>query len=221
MVRTGEAQFVDVSAQTAMIWTMLQGMVAHSVQGADFNRLGNNIQLGTVTIRLVHECADGYVVVFPIGGALTKLVEWCVRDGIVSKDWLTAEDWPMYHVKVLQQQPVAHTIDEILDAVSRYVRDKTKFRLLEEGLDQGVSMAPVSNMEDLVRFRHLEERGYWLTAPLPNGKDVPVPGVFAHSTATPMQVRRWAPRLGEHNQEVLGGLLGLAPSQITAASGVR
>ena len=221
MVRTGEAQFVDVSAQTAMIWTMLQGMVAHSVQGADFNRLGNNIQLGAITVRLVHECADGYVVVFPIGGALTKLVEWCVRDGIVSKDWLTAEDWPMYHFKALQQQPVAHTIDEVLDAVSQYVRDKTKFQLLEEGLAEGVSMAPVCNMEDLVRFRQLEERGYWLTAPLANGKDAPVPGIFAHPTATPMRVRRWAPRLGEHNQEVLGGLLGLAPSQIAAASGVK
>jgi len=220
MLRTGQAQFVDVSAQTAMVWTMLQGMVAHSVQGADFNRAGNNVQLGTVTLRLVHECADGYVVVFPIGGALTKLVEWCVRDGIVSEDWLTAEDWPMYHIKVLQQQSVAHTIEEIIDAVSRYVQDKNKFQLLEEGLAEGVSMAPVSNMEDLVRFRHFEERGYWLTAPLPSGQDVPVPGYFAHPSATPMRVRRWAPSLGEHNEEVLGGFLGLTPSQVNAASGV-
>ena len=103
MLRTGQAQFVDVSAQTAMIWTMLQGMVAHPVQGWDFSRGGNTLQLGTITLRLVHECADGYVVVFPIGGALAKMVEWWVRDGVVTDDWLTAEDWPMYHFKVLQQ----------------------------------------------------------------------------------------------------------------------
>jgi len=219
MIRTGEAQFVDVSAQTAMIWTMMQGMVAHSVQGADFNRLGNNIQLGTVTLRLVHECADGYVVIFPIGGALAKLVEWCVRDGIVPEDWLTAEEWPMYHIKVLQQQPVSHTIEEIIEIVSQYVKDKPKFQLLEQGLAEGVSMAPVSNMEDLARFRHLEERGYWLMAPLPNGNEAPVPGLFAHPSETPMQVRRWAPSLGQHNEEVLGGMLGLSSSQIIAASG--
>ncbi len=219
MLRTGQDQFVDVSAQTAMTWTMLQGMVAHSIQGRDFNRGGSTVQLGTVNVQLVHECADGYVVFFPIGGALAKMVEWWVRDGIVPKDWTTTEDWPMYHVKVLQQQPVAHTIDEVVDAVSGYVRDKTKNQLLEQGLAEGVSMAPVSNMEDLTRFRHLEERGYWLTAPLPNGQEAQVPGLFANPSGTPMKVRRWPPRLGEHTREVLGDLLGLSTSQIAAASG--
>ena len=219
MLRTDQAQFVDVSAQTAMIWTMLQGMVAHSVQGRDFNRRGSIVQLGTVNVQLVHECADGYVVIFPIGGALAKMVEWWVRDGIVPEDWLTAEDWPVYHVKLLQQQPVAHTIEEVLDAVGAYVRDKTKNQLLEQGLAEGVSIAPVNNMEDLTRFRQLQERGFWLTAPLPNGQVAQVPGIFANLSETPMKVHRWAPKLGEHPGEVLGDLLGLATSQIAAASG--
>jgi crotonobetainyl-CoA:carnitine CoA-transferase CaiB-like acyl-CoA transferase len=219
MLRTGQAQFVDVSAQTAMTWTMLQGMVAHAVQGRDFNRGGSIVQLGTINVQLVHECADGHVVVFPIGGALAKMVEWWVRDGIVPEDWMTAEDWPMYHVKLLQQQPVAHTIEEVLDAVGAYVRDKTKNQLLEQGIADGVSIAPVNNMEDLTRFRHLQERGFWLTAPLPNGQVAQVPGIFANLSETPMRVRRWAPRLGEHTGEVLGDLLGMSTSQIAAASG--
>ena len=219
MLRTGEPQFVDVSAQTAMTWTMLQGMVAHAIRGSDFNRAGSNIQLGTITVQLVYQCADGYVVLFPIGAALAKLVGWCAQEGLVPEEWVNDEDWPMFHVKVLQQQPVAHTIDEIIDVISRYVRNKTKGQLLEHGLQEGISMAPVSNMEDLVRFRQLEERGYWLTAPLPDGQQVPVPGIFARLTETPMTVRRWAPKLGEHSQEVLGGLLGLPPDQIIAASG--
>ena len=156
---------------------------------------------------------------FPIGSALAKMVEWWVRDGIVPEDWLTAEDWPTYHFKVLQQQPVAHTIEEILDAVSGYIRDKTKNQLLEQGLAEGVSMAPVNNIEDLTRFRHLEERGFWLKAPLPNGQVVQVPGLFANPSQTPMKVRRWPPRLGEHTGEVLGDMLGLSTSQIAAASG--
>ena len=218
MLRTGEPQFVDVSAQTAMVWTMLQGMVAHAVQGSDFNRAGSNLQLGNITLRLVYQCADGYVVLFPIGAALAKLVTWCVQEGLVTGAWADDEDWPTFHLKVLQGQPVAHTIDEVIDVVSRYARDKTKSQLLQHGLQEGVSMAPVSNMDDLVRFRHLEERGYWLTARLPDGQQVQVPGIFARLTETPMGVRRWAPRLGEHNDDVLGGLLGLSPDQINAAS---
>ena len=210
MLSTGEAQFVDVSAQTAMVWTMLQGMVAHAIQGFDFNRRGSDIQLGAITMKLVYECADGYVVLFPIGAALAKLVSWCIEDGLVPETWLTDEDWPMFHLKVLQQEPVAHTIDEILDAASRYVRDRTKNQLLEQSLREGVSIAPVSTTEELARFRHLEERGYWLPAPLPNGREAPVPGLFANPTQTPMAVRRWAPRLGEHNHEVLTEMLGLS-----------
>ena len=155
----------------------------------------------------------------PIGGALSKLVEWCVQDGIVPEDWLTAEDWPMYHFKVLQQQPVSHSIEEVTNMVSEYVKDKTKNQLLEHGLAEGVSMAPVSNIEDLTRFKHLEERGYWITAPLPNGQQTKAPGIFANISRTPKNVRHWPPRLGEHTGEILRDILGLSPSQIASASG--
>ncbi|PKB79408.1 MAG: hypothetical protein BZY88_13270 [SAR202 cluster bacterium Io17-Chloro-G9] len=221
MVRTGQAQFVDVSAQTAMVWTMLQGMVAQAIQGFDFNRGGNSVQLGNITVRLVHQCADGYVVIFPIGEALAKLVQWCVQEGVVPVDWTDAEDWPMYHLKVLQGQPVAHSIDEVLEAVSGYVRSKTKRELLEQSLREGVSMAPVNTTEELARFRQLEERGYWLAAPLPNGQEVPVPGIFTRLSETPMSVHRWAPRLGQHNHEVLVEMLGLTPAETDAACGAN
>ncbi len=40
--------------------------------------------------------------------------------------------------------------------------------------------------------------------PLPNGRQVQVPGAFLKLSETPMSVRRWAPKLGEHNEEVNG-----------------
>ena len=82
-----------------------------------------------------------------------------------------------------------------------------------------MTLAPVSTTEDLTRFRQLEERGYWLDAPLPNGSTAKVPGVLAQLTGTPMNVRRWAPTLGQHNQEVLGGMLDLSEKEIAAAAG--
>ena len=219
MLDTGEAQFVDVSAQTAMVWTMLQGMTAHAIQGFDFNRNGPNLQVGIGPVNLVYECADGYVVMSPLGETLLKLVTWCVEDGLAPEEWLEEEDWAVFHVKLLQGEPTAHTLDEVLEPIRRYLHDKTKSRLLEQSMKEGVSMAPVSNVEELARFRHLEERGYWLHAPLPNGREAPVPGVFARSSTTPLNVRRWPPRLGEHNSEVLGGLLGLDSGSIARAQG--
>ena len=221
MVRTGQAQFVDVSAQTAMVWTMLHGMVAHAIQGFDFNRGGSNLQLGIVTIPLVYECADGYVVLITTGATLSKMVYWLVEDGVVPEEWIEGEDWPVYERRILQQDPVRYGLEEVVDAVRRYVRPYTKAELLARGLREAVTVAPVSTMEDLTRFRQLEERGYWIMSPLPNGRQTPAPGIFAGLTETPMSVRRWAPRLGQHNREILGGQLGLSVEEIAAACGAN
>ena len=168
---------------------------------------------------MVYECADGYVVLFPIGAALSKLIEWSADEGIVPKEWLAAEDWPMYHFKVLQGATLARSLEEVIDTVRRYVRGKSKGQLLEQSLREEVPMAPVSTTEELVRFRQLEERGYWLQAPLPNGQELLAPGLLARLTETPLKVRRWAPKLGEHNREVLGGMLGLSAAETAAACG--
>ena len=210
MLATEEAQFVDVSAQTAMVWTMLHARVAHAIQGFDFNRGGSTLQLGAITVPIVYECADGYVVVIPSGATMTKMVHWLVADGIVPEEWIEGEDWPIYERNLFQQGALRYQLDEVADALQRYLKIRSKSELLELGLREGVTLAPVSTIGDLVRFRHLKERGYWLTAPLPNGAQVPVPGLLARLSETPTSVRRWPPRLGQHNQEILGD--GLVPS---------
>ena len=219
MIDSGEAQFVDVSAQTAMVWTMLNAMVAHGIQGFDFTRAGSELQTGPVSFRKLYECADGYVVALPIAGALATLVQWCVQDGLMPQAWLSDEDWPAYHLKLLQGEPVAHSVDEVLDPITRFFLTKSKSELLERSLRAGISIAPVNTVEELTRFRQLDDRAYWITAPLPNGQEVQAPGLFAHLTRTPMNVRRWAPRLGEHNEEVLGGMLGYSSAVVASACG--
>ena len=90
---------------------------------------------------------------------------------------------------------------------------------MERGLREGVALAPVNDMADLTGFQHLEERGYWLPAPLPNGMETRAPGVVARMSETPMSVRSWAPALGEHNRQILNTMLGLNDEEITLATG--
>ncbi len=153
------------------------------------------------------------------GANLAKMVHWLAEDGVVPEEWIEGEDWRTYDVRLLQGEPLRYGIEEVLEATGRHSRRHTKRELLERGLREGVTIAPVNTVEELARFRHLEERGYWLTAPLPNGRQVPVPGVFARISETPMTVRRWAPKLGEHNEEILAGTLGLSAEEIAAACG--
>ena len=113
---------------------------------------------------------------------------------------------------------MTYGLDQVVDAIRRFARSYTKIQLLERGLDQEVTVAPVSTMEDLVRFGQLEERGYWIKAPLPNGKEVDAPGQFTRFSETPTNVRHWPPALGQHNQEILGGMLGMDNKAIAAAT---
>ncbi len=204
MLKTGDAQFVDVSAQAAMVWTMMHGMVAHAIQGHDFNRMGSVLQSGTISVPSVYGCADGYVVAAPLGPTLPKMVPWFMEDGAVPGEWVGGEEWATYGIRLLQGQPLAYSLDEVLDAFQRYFARHTKNELMERGLREGVTIAPVNTAADLSRFRQLEERDYWLEAPLPNGTTARAPGFPARPAEAPMAVRRWGPRIGEHNDELLG-----------------
>ena len=219
MLRTGQAQFVDVSAQTAMMATMLQGVSAHAIQGFDYNRGGSLLPLGQVTLQVVFDCADGYIVLIPSGPTLAVMVPWFVEDGLVPESWIDGEEWPTYHYRLLQGQPTSYSLEEVLDAITEYVAKYTKSHLLERGLREGVSLAPVNDIQDLTGFQHLEERGYWLPEPLPNGIETRAPGVVARMSETPMSVRSWAPALGEHNRKVLNSMLGLSDEEINLATG--
>jgi crotonobetainyl-CoA:carnitine CoA-transferase CaiB-like acyl-CoA transferase len=201
MLRTGEAQFVDVSAQCAMTWTMLNGMEAAAIQGHDFERNGSMLQLGRVDLPLVFACRDGYVVMLPNGTQTSRMVGWLVEDGIVERDWLD-EEWAGYEGRLLSGQPVPRSPDEVLGAFARFLRGYTKRELLERGLEESVTVAPVSTVADLLAFRHLEAREFWAKVELPDGRSSLAPGVFARAEATPLRVRRPAPRLDEHGEEI-------------------
>jgi benzylsuccinate CoA-transferase BbsF subunit len=103
---------------------------------------------------------------------------------------------------VLAGEPLQYSVGEVLGATAKFLGGCTKAELLERGLSEGATIAPVQTLEDLWTFGQLEERDYWLTAPLPDGHEVRVPGPFVRLTKTPPSVRRWAPRLGEHTEVI-------------------
>jgi len=66
-----------------------------------------------------------------------------------------------------------------------------------------IPFAPVSTMGDLLASDHLKARGFFAVLDPPGGPPLTVPGAPYKFSATPWAIRRPAPRLGEHTQEVL------------------
>ncbi len=201
MRRTQEAQFVDVSAQCAMTWTMLNGMGAAAIQGHDFERMGSVVQLGPVTLPLVFDSSDGHVVVMPNGGFIESLLDWLIEDGIVDETW-REEDWKTLELRILTGQKLTHGLEELLARLRQFLSGHTKAELLERGLRDGMTIAPVNTIADLLDFSHLQARNFWNEVSLPNGATTRTPGAFARFTDHKLEARVSAPLLGQHGEEI-------------------
>ncbi len=219
MRQTGQPQFVDVSAQCAMTWTMLGGMGASAIQGRDFERQGSNLQLGQLTLPLVFECLDGHVVSIPTGRLMEVLVPWMVSEGVVGPSWGEL-DWTNFEARLLAGETLPHTAEEILQALRRYLKLHSKDDLFQRALDAGATIAPVKTVADLLDFPHLEARGFWQERTLPGGSKVRVPGPFARAPE-PLRRKRDAPSVNEHGEEIRTELALRSPARqpVDAAGG--
>jgi len=201
MRATGAAQFVDVSAQCVMTWTMMNAMVAAGIQGHDFERGGSDMQLGTSTYRVVYPCADGHVATLGHGATLAPLIPWLLEDGIIDER-LAALDWPAMDGERVNGQQVEFSLADLDRILERFFVLHTKHELFERGLELGVTVAPVSTMKDLLGLRQLDAREYFDLLTLPDGQKARTPGRFARLTRTPLATERLAPRLDEHGEEI-------------------
>ncbi len=200
---TGCGVFVDVSAQSAMTWTMLNGMTASAIQGRDYERDGASLQIGPAGFPLCHECKDGHVIVLCLGGLLAKLAPWMLEAGTIDEEWLAREDWTTYDYRIYRGGEFGIAQDELIATFRRFFATKTKRELFMPGLEIGATIAPVLTLDELQTFPQLVEREYFIDAELPSGASVRAPGAFARLSHAPFAMRYPAPRLGEHSEEVL------------------
>ena len=78
-------------------------------------------------------------------------------------------------------------------------------------------------MDEIMDDGHLEDRGFYVDVEHPElGRTFSYPGPAAIYNGSPWRISRRPPLIGEHNQEILCGELGLNLNELTllAESGV-
>ncbi len=206
MRTTGEAVFADVSAQSAVTWTMLNAMTASAIQGREYERAGATLQIGPVDFPLCHECKDGHVIALSLGSLFVKLRPWMIEAGVINDAWAELEDWSTYDMRIFRGGDFAIPLDELTATVRKFLSTKTKKDLFLPGLEIGATIAPVLTLDDMFDFEQLEDRDYFIDLELPTGERVKAPGAFARPSKAPFVLHRVAPRLGEHTEEILDEL---------------
>ncbi len=106
---------------------------------------------------------------------------------------------------------------EVLDEiVSAWVGARSEAEVMDLLEAADVAVAPILDVSDLATDPQLQQRGTIATVNDPELGDVRMPNVLPSLSETPGSIRSSAPRLGEHNREVYGGLLGLSEADIDA-----
>ena len=106
--------------------------------------------------------------------------------------------------------------NEINAIVAAWCKERTA-REIQDVLERHeVPFGVACSVADIFADPHVAARGDIVAVDDPVIGTLRMQGVYPRFSNSPTEVPRGAPRLGEHNDEIYRGLLGLAPSELEA-----
>ncbi|GIW41957.1 MAG: CoA transferase [Candidatus Binatia bacterium] len=214
---TGQGQHLDVSLQEVMLMPNMTMPAQFPLTGHKGARTGGSFRGGKAIFRELWPCKDGYVSFALRGGparipGILALIRYMDENGM-APDFLKERDWSRYNHNTISQEEV----DRIEEAIGAFFRTKTMQELFEAACERHLMLAPANTAREVLASRQLAAREFFVEVEYPElGVRLPYPGAFARSSIGGIGIRRRAPRLGEHNEEVYAeiGLDGAALAEL-------
>jgi crotonobetainyl-CoA:carnitine CoA-transferase CaiB-like acyl-CoA transferase len=215
---TGLGQQVDVSAQVAVM-----SALAHAPAFWDLNRVNPERAGVFVTgrsvlgakMRVMWQCKDGWINFIIYGGTAGRhtnqqLITWMDEKGL-APDWLKEIDWSTFAVTNVTQGEV----DRLEASIMNFFVAVSKNEFLEGAIKRQMLGYPVATIADIDLNPQLQARDFWQdVVDGGSGKILKYPGGFAVVNGQRLQIRRAAPKVGEHNAEVYSEELGLSSKEM-------
>ncbi len=198
---TGLGQHVDVSAQQATAESAVPAILHAPAGLSPLRRLAGGSWFGEAPMRWVHECADGYTIVTVsfgemIGPMVSRFVSWMYDEGFCDEA-TRDKDFIDLGLRIVQGIEPISEIERITDLIAEFTLTKTKTELLERGLADGLLIAPVTNIDDVLGSPQLAAREYWEHV---NGERHP--GSMVKASASPLVPLAPAPQADQHRDEL-------------------
>ncbi len=221
--KSGEGQQVDVSMQTSVIWTLMNATHHPPIMNNNMERAGGARKRNGHLFRSIFQCQDGYVVA-NIGGGGTAgrditvpgLIRWMEEDR-VKPDFMNSVDYNTYGAidLALSGEEGAKLQQATQQAFSDFLSTKTKGEIYERALTHRLFMSPCNTVKDIRESPQLEARDFWLELYHPEvDAMVTYLGPYIKMGESPIRLRRPAPRIGQHNEDVYMGVLGLSRERL-------
>ncbi len=195
---SGQGQWVEVSIQECLTSILEMTYEFWPYMGLVASRLGQK----PIQPLDFLECKDGWIFVC------------CVEEhqwrGLVelmgNPEWASLE---LFDDRLSR----AANWDALRIFLGEFAAEQTVDELYHRAQARRIPLAPVSTIGDLLASPHLKARGFFATVESPAGAPVVMPGAPYRHGGTPWRIRRRAPRLGEHTEQVLAAL-GYVPAEL-------
>ncbi len=198
-LKSGKGQAIEVSEQEAVAAMLEMNYMHWTYSGRETSRLGARL-LGP---WFMLDCADGKIFVICVEeDQWRRLVEL-----MGNPEWAQMEIFKDRLARGANQDALKALMTEW--ASTWKVQD-----LFREGQKRRVPFAAVNRMDDLYSDPHLRERNFFVKQNQGEAGTFEVPGAPFQSDTTSWSLRRPAPRLGEHTEDVFCNQLGLTRDQL-------
>ncbi|MBI2957726.1 MAG: CoA transferase [Chloroflexi bacterium] len=216
---TGQGQHVDVSTQAGAPWFTQHAVFWWQTEHRLLARSGwAFVRRPDLNARVIWPCKDGHVL-FQIHGGVVGIasnratVQWMAEEGF-GNEYFHSFDWDHFDLARTSQEQLTR-LEEI---VAPFFLSKTTEELAQGSEKRKILLGCIDGINRLSGNPQLASRDFWQTVRHDElGASLTYPAFFALSSAASTRIRRRAPFIGEHNQEVYGGL-GLTEEQLFAYS---
>lgn len=201
--RTGQGQHIDFSSSESVSVLMGDVLMDYTMNNRAEHRQGNRD-----SFMAPHNCyrckgEDKWISI-----AIANDREWqAFCEAMGNPDW--AKD-RRFSGGLSRHQHQAE-LDGLIETWTINHTHREAMEILQKA---GVAAVPSFTSADLIPDPHLRERGFWLDVEHPVIGNTVVSAPPWKLSETPIEVRRHAPLIGEHNHYVFGELLGLSSAQI-------
>ena len=208
---TGQGQYIDtsvhVTSRTGLYpWIIPNYSYALNPGGpppTSENRMG-------AQIYPVYPCKDGFIRII----ALTPRQWDALMRVLDNPDVLQTEEWRSFMYRI-------GNADDLYALMLEFTTKYTMRELFEAGRREGVPIAPILSIADFYNSPQTKAREYFVEVDHPVAGKADYPGPPYKWTETPVTMRRPAPCLGEHNEEIYCQELGLSTDDLASLRGGR
>lgn len=199
----GGGQHVDVSCAEAIAAAFIggQNIGGYAQNGRFDKRTGVGMPQGAPATIL--PCKDGHVWMLALEPG-----QWNgLRQVMGNPDWADLDIFQNMKTR-------AENADVIYSFIVEWTMQHTKMEIQEKCQAAGCPVTAIYTVAEAAEQPHLEARGYFVDMEHPELGHIRNLGAPFKLPASPGGPVRGAPLLGQHNDEVYGGMLGLAAADI-------